>query len=181
MVPRIVQVEHPEPWALVIAHCPPCSEETKLVWLPSESVICAWKATVNIGPWLVMFPTVTMTGPVVAPSGTVATICVSLQVLIAAVAPLKLAVLTGLLPCVAPNPDPLIVTVAPGAPVVGDTPVVCGFASDPPGVTETLSNVAVVRVDGFSLLTPNPTYTVCAVVIVCVVPIWTQVEPSPQA
>src|SRR6266566_2864440 len=60
-----------------------------------------------------MFPTVAMTGPVVAPSGTVATICVSLQVLIAAVAPLKLAVLTGLLPCVAPNPDPLIVTVAP--------------------------------------------------------------------
>ena len=87
----------------------------------SESVSCALKATVNIGPSTVMLPEVTMTGPVVAPSDKVATTCVSLQVLIAAVPPLKLTVL---LPCVAPNPDPLIVTLPPGAPVVGDTPAI---------------------------------------------------------
>jgi len=58
-----------------------------------------------------------MIGPVLAPSGTAATICVSLQlVIVVAVAPLNDAVLV---PCVAPNPDPEMVTAVPADPYVG--------------------------------------------------------------
>src|SRR5439155_16815102 len=123
-------------------------------------------------------PTVTMTGPVAAPSGTWATICESLQlVIVVAVPPLKDTVL---LPCVAPNPDPEIVTEAPGAPDVGDTPVTTGFDSELPSVTETLSNMAVFRLAELLLLTPNPTYTISGVVMICA-PTRTQVIPSPEA
>src|SRR5215471_5095856 len=108
MFPRTVQLEHPEPCALVKEYCPPSSEETYVVWLPSESVTCTVKATVNKGPWPVMPPTVTITGPVAAPSGRTATICVSLQlVIVVAAAPLNHTVLV---PWVAPNPEPEIVT-----------------------------------------------------------------------
>ena len=81
-----------------------------------------------------------MMGPVLAPSGTVATICESLQlVIVVAVAPLNETVLV---PCVAPNPEPEIVTDVPGAPDIGEIPVTTGLGSEAPGVTDTLSKVA---------------------------------------
>src|SRR5271170_3266926 len=121
-----------------------------------------------------MFPFVTETGPVLALGGTVATIEVLLQLVAVAAAPLKFTVL---LPIVVPNPEPDIVTEEPGAPVAGDMPVITGLASDPPEVTETLSNVAVDKDAVLPLFTPKPTYTVSAVVKVCVVPICVQVVP----
>ena len=52
-------------------------------------------------------PTVTTTLPVVAPVGTGTTIVASFQLVGVAATPLKAMVL---LPCEAPNPDPLMVT-----------------------------------------------------------------------
>ena len=96
--------------------------------------------------------TVTFTGPVVAVLGTVATICVLLQlVIVAATEPLKLTVL---LPCVAPKLAPAIVTETPVPPEVGDTLLTIGIV---PRVTATLSKVAVARVEFASLLTAKPT------------------------
>jgi hypothetical protein len=43
---------------------------------------------------------------------------------------------------------------------------------------DTLSNVAVVRLEVVPLLTPNPTYTFCAIVIVWFVPVCVQMIPS---
>ena|SRR5438309_8918939 len=81
--------------------------------------------TVKIfSPLLCMLFTVTMTGPVVAPDGTFTTIWVSLQVLaLAAVTPLNFTVLG---PSVAPKPDPVIVTVVPTDPDVGEIDVISG-------------------------------------------------------
>src|SRR5271154_3035145 len=121
-----------------------------------------------------MFPLVTETGPVVALPGTVATIEVSLQLVAVAAAPLKFTVL---LPIVVPNPEPEIVTDAPGAPEAGVMPVITGFGRDAPAVIETLSNVAGVKDAVLPLVTPKPTYTVSPVVKVCVVPICVQVVP----
>ena len=60
---------------------------------------------------LVTVLTVTLSGPVVAPVGTNATICAELQLVIdVALVPLKL---TTLLPCVAPRFVPVIVTDVP--------------------------------------------------------------------
>src|SRR5262249_30984007 len=60
--------------------------------------------------------TVTVNGPVVAPVGTVATICVSLQLLTAATVPLKVTVE---LPWLAWKPDPVSVTWVPTVPPTG--------------------------------------------------------------
>ena len=63
--------------------------------------------TVNIGLELLATPlTVTTTGPVFAPAGTVATICVLLQLEVSAGTPLKVIVLD---PCGKPKLEPLMV------------------------------------------------------------------------
>jgi len=62
-------------------------------------------------------PTVTTTFPVVAPTGTEATIFVALQLVGAAVVPLKVIVLA---PCDAPKLNPAIVIGVPTAPEAGD-------------------------------------------------------------
>ena len=61
----------------------------------------------------------TMTGPDVAVTGTVATICVFDQLTMEAAGwPLKV---NELVPCVAPKATPLIVTCVPTGPVLGET------------------------------------------------------------
>src|ERR1700687_3471837 len=98
--------------------------------------------------------TVTVTGPEPgrAVLGTVATICVLLQLVTeAACTPLKLTVL---LPCVAPKFDPVIVTTVPIPPKFGDTPVTKG---EVPTLTATLSKVAVASAVVLLLLTAKPT------------------------
>ena len=105
--------------------------------------------------------TVTVTGPVPTGTelGTVATICVLLQLVIdVATAPLNVTVLV---PCVAPKFDPLIVTGVPIVPTIGYRLETEGVE---PAVIETLSKEAV-AVDPLELVA-SPTYTVCAMVTV---------------
>ena len=71
--------------------------------------------TVNVTPRLETPPVFTTTLPVVAPDGTVATILVVLQLLIAAEVPLKVTVPV----VVFPKLTPLMVTTVPTAPEVG--------------------------------------------------------------
>jgi len=78
--------------------------------------------------------------PDVAPAGIVVVIEVSLQESIVMGAEFNI---TALLPCVAPKPEPVIITWVPGAPVVADTAVITGPGADV-ALTDTLSNVAVV-------------------------------------
>jgi len=61
--------------------------------------------------------------------------------------------------------------------VVADTPVITG-AGEAPELTDTLSNVAVASEDVVRLLTANPTYTLCAMLTVWLVPNCTQFTPS---
>lgn len=80
------------------------------------AVMFSPEATVKLIPLLEVPPTEIMTLPVVAPVGTGTVIEPSLQFAAVAVVPLNLTVLE---PCVAPNPAPVIVTVAPIPPFVG--------------------------------------------------------------
>src|SRR5882757_11118452 len=86
--------------------------------------------------------TETSSKPDDAPVGIVMLIEASLHELMVTAAPSKY---TTLLPCVAPNPEPAIVTWLPIGPVVAETLVMtgAGVVIEP---TETLSNVAVRRV-----------------------------------
>src|SRR6266702_1476798 len=68
--------------------------------------------------------TLTTKLPLAVPLGTVATMLVSLQLVTTTFAPLKV---TALVPCVAPNPDPVNVTAVPGTPEVGDIDVISGW------------------------------------------------------
>jgi hypothetical protein len=68
---------------------------------------------VNVTPLLETPPTVTTTDPVDTSGGTGTTICVAFQVSGIAVTPLKV---TMLVPCVEPNPVPVIVTNVPTGP-----------------------------------------------------------------
>src|SRR5262245_8267974 len=95
-----------------------------------------------------MPPTVTVTFPVVAPPGTVATMLVADHAVGVAVTPLNLTVLV---PCVAPKFVPVIVTAAPTAPLVGDSDVIVAVGTTvnatpllatPPTVTTTFPVVA---------------------------------------
>ena len=72
--------------------------------------------TVNVTPLLARLLTVTTTRPVAAPEGTGTWILVLLQLAGEAVTPLNRTVLV---PWVAPNRAPLIVTVVPTGPVLG--------------------------------------------------------------
>jgi len=80
--------------------------------------------TVKLTPLLALPPTVTTTLPVVAPVGTVSTIEVALQLVIAVAA--VVLNFTVLVPWVEPKFVPVIVTDAPTAPVVGDKLLILG-------------------------------------------------------
>lgn len=82
--------------------------------------------TVKLFPLLAVPETVTTTFPVVAPVGTVATMLVALQLVAVAEVPLNFTVL---LPWGEPKFVPVIVTVAPTAPDVGDRLVIVGAAA----------------------------------------------------
>jgi len=79
--------------------------------------------TVNTTPLLGALFTVTITLPVVAPAGTSALIVLLFQLVAVAVLPLKVTVLV---PCIKPKPAPVIVTVVPAGPAVGETLVMLG-------------------------------------------------------
>src|SRR6187399_2867639 len=98
---------------------------------------------VNARPLLATPPTVTVTGPLVAPLGTEATMLVALQLVGVAVVPLNRTVLA---PCVAPKFTPVIVTAVPTLPDVGDRLVMVGANA--------------VRVNARPLLATPPTVTV---------------------
>src|SRR6266849_3821289 len=72
--------------------------------------------TVKLMPLLATPPTVTTTGPVVAPLGTGTTMLAALQLVGVAAVPLNLTVLV---PCVAPKLAPASVTAIPTVPDVG--------------------------------------------------------------
>src|SRR5713226_3516958 len=102
--------------------------------------------TVKVTPLLADPPTVTTTAPVVAPAGTGATMLVALQLVGVAAVPLNVTVLV---PWVAPNVVPLIVTESPTTPEVGDRLLIFGptvkitpLLADPPTVTTTAPVVA---------------------------------------
>jgi hypothetical protein len=79
--------------------------------------------TVKVNPLLLCPLADTITVPVVAPTGTVATILVLPQLLMLATAPLMY---TTPAPCAAPKPVPVIATDVPITPAVGDTLVSVG-------------------------------------------------------
>ena len=90
--------------------------------------------TVNDTPGLACPPTVTTTGPVVAPAGTGTTMVVVDQIVGVAIVPLKRIVL---LPCVAPKFVPTTVTAVPTGPLVGVRLVMLGgtvTVNDTPGL-----------------------------------------------
>src|SRR5260221_707254 len=104
--------------------------------------------TVKLRPLLARPPTVTMTVPVVAPTGTGTTRLVADQLVGVAAVPLNVTVLV---PCVAPKFVPVIVTAVPTGPFVGDRLVSVGgtvtvklraLLARPPTVTMTVPVVA---------------------------------------
>jgi hypothetical protein len=111
--------------------------------------------------------TETITYPDVAPAGTVISIDVALHELIVRGTPLRV---TTLPLCVAPKPLPLIVTWLPTVPVVAERFVMTG-AGEVVELTDTLSTAAVANMELFWLHTTKPMYTLCAIVIVWLVPI----------
>src|SRR5262245_51080873 len=113
-----------------------------------NDVIVIAGTTVNVTPLLAIPDTVTVTLPVVAPSGTGATMLVADHDVGVAVVPLNRTVLV---PCVAPKFVPVIVTEAPTAPLVGFSDVIVAVGTTvnaepllatPPTVTVTLPVVA---------------------------------------
>src|SRR6266700_2677528 len=131
--------------------------------------------TLNVTLLLVTLLTTTCTGPALAVTGTIATICVSVQ-LVTEVAgcPLKVSVL---LPWLPPKFVPAIVTEVPTIPVVGDTPVMTGVL---PPVIDTLSKMAVPNAVVLPPTTAKPRYRFCAMLIVCAVPRCVQFAPSAE-
>jgi hypothetical protein len=127
---------------VIITDAPTCAlVGDRLVTLGSD-------ATVKAMPLLATLPTVTTTLPVVALVGTVATMLVADQLVVAAVVPLKVTVLV---PFVPPKLVPVIVTDEATAPLVGERIVMVGVdntvnetpvLATPPTVTTTLPVVA---------------------------------------
>src|SRR5882762_1546015 len=110
--------------------------------------VLVWDPTVKATPLLASPLTVTTTLPVVAPSGTGATMLVADQLVGVAVVPLNLTVLA---PCVAPKFVPVIVTEVATGPLVGERLVSVGatatvnvtpLLASPLTVTTTLPVVA---------------------------------------
>jgi hypothetical protein len=89
----------------------------------NDVIVGADVETVNVALLLAVPPTVTTTDPLVAPAGTFATMLVADQVVGVAVVLLNVMVLV---PWVAPKLVPVIVTVVPTAPVIGDNDVMVG-------------------------------------------------------
>src|ERR687895_611342 len=106
--------------------------------------------TVKVTPLLPTPPTVTTTGPVVAPLGTGAVIEVALQLLGVAAVPLNVTVLV---PCGLPKLDPVIVTDVPTAPEVGFKLLITGAVE------------VVVTVNFTPLLATPPTVTTTGPVV----------------
>jgi hypothetical protein len=105
-VPKVVPV--------IVTEVPVAAADGEMLVIPG--------ATTKLCPLLAV-PTVTITGPEVAPVGTGAVIDVLLQFVGDAIAPLKVTVL---LPCEPPKFVPLIVTAVPTGPAAGDRPVMEG-------------------------------------------------------
>jgi hypothetical protein len=80
------------------------------------AIVGAAVVTVYMTPLLGSPPTLTITLPVVAPDGTVATMLVALQLVTVAATPLNVTVLV---PCAAPKFVPVIVTWVPTGPELG--------------------------------------------------------------
>ena len=97
-----------------------------------------------MGPSAVLPATSTVTGPVAAPAGTIATICVSLQLLTVAATPSKVTMLSLWLD---PKPAPEIVTLEPTVPADGAMPVI-ERASITEKETPVLGNPPTVTVTG---------------------------------
>jgi hypothetical protein len=106
------------------------------------------KMTEKLTPLLAIPPTVTTTGPLVAPLGTVTAMLLELHVATDAGVPLNVTVLV---PWVVPKLSPLTVTAAPVLPEAGFKPVIPGpdpttkmgpLLDSPPTVTTTLPVVA---------------------------------------
>ena len=104
--------------------------------------------TVNGAPLLAKPPTVTTTLPEIAAAGTGTTMLVLLQLVGVAPVPLKVTVLV---PCVGPKLAPVMLTVVPAEPEVGERLLILGGAgtvnpkpllAKPPTVTTTLPEVA---------------------------------------
>ena len=92
--------------------------------VPAIVPVLAW-VTVKVTPLLGIPPTVTSTGPVVAPAGRGATMLVPLQLLGVAAKPSKVTVLV---PWVAPKLEPPMVTEAPTRPDGGERLLMVGAA-----------------------------------------------------
>ena len=90
-----------------------------------------------------------------APEGTVTAMLVALQLVAAAVTPLKVTVLA---PCVAPKFVPLMVTAVPTAPVFGVRLVILGAGATTVRVVEpdTLPNVALIVVEPVCIVVAMP-------------------------
>jgi hypothetical protein len=98
--------------------------------------------------------TETTIGPDVAPVGIVMLMDVAPHVLIVTGVPFKITMLPF---CDPPNPEPKIVTWLPIGPVVADRLVITGAEDPDPGaLTDTLSKVAVARLELDPLLTASP-------------------------
>lgn len=130
----VAPVGRPEPTDRLILEVNPVSNAKETVYVVEPPGIIVWEAgvtdmvksgTVKVLSLLLAIPlTVTTTAPVVAPLGTDATICVSLQlVIVVAVTPLNVTVLV---PWVAPKLRPVIVTDVPAEPEVGANEVIVG-------------------------------------------------------
>jgi hypothetical protein len=131
--------------------------------------------TVNGNPLLDIPLTVTTTLPDVAVSGTGTEILVEVQLVGAAVVPLKVTVLA---PCEDPKFAPPMVTDAPGTATFGEMLPINGIGICPLKVVLTLSKVAVSRVAGLPLVSTRPTSTFVVMAIVCVDPACVQFNPS---
>src|SRR5580704_1973776 len=108
--------------------------------------------------------TETTTGPEVAPVGIVMLIDVPLQVLMVTGTPCKITMLPV---CEAPNPEPETITWCPTEPVVAERLAITGAGDPDPGaLIDTLSKVAVARLELDPLLTARPMYTFCVIVTV---------------
>ena len=96
--------------------------------------------------------TTTTNGPEVAFAGMLMLIEVALQEFMVTTASFSS---TALLPCVVPNPEPLITTCVPTAPVFREREVISGAGADAV-LTETLSKLAVATAEPSFALTARP-------------------------
>jgi hypothetical protein len=111
--------------------------------------------TVKLTPLLETPATVTTTLPVVAPVGTGATMLVALQLVGEAFAPPKETVLD---PCVAPKPDPLMITEVPGPPEPADKLLMTGVTVK---VTPLLARLPTVTITGPVVAFAGTGTTIC--------------------